>query len=452
MKSINPATQHIIKEYKELSPEQVNTAIEKVQQQWLKWKETSFEFRSNLMLKLAKVLRKNQQKHAEIISQEMGKPISESLGEVEKSAWVCEYYATEAENMLQDELLESDAENSFVSFEPLGIVLAVMPWNFPFWQVFRFAAPALMAGNVGLLKHASNVMGCGEVIEDCFIEAGFPENAFKNLVIGSAKVEAVIKHPLVKATTLTGSEYAGSKVAGASGTALKKSVLELGGSDPYIVLEDANLEEAAYWGVFSRLLNNGQSCIAAKRFILHEDIADQYLGLIQKEIKNWNIGNPMEKNCKLGPLARPDLLIDLEIQIKDAVDKGAEIIEGGKAISGAGNYFEPTIIKNLTPQMNIYHEETFGPVFSIYIVKNEEKAIKLANESKFGLGASLWTNDKQRGVRLARQVESGAVFVNGMTKSDPRLPFGGIKKSGFGRELSHYGIKEFLNIKTIWVG
>ncbi len=452
MKSINPANQEIIKEYKELNAKEVKTRIEQVHEKWLEWKGSSFEFRSELMFNLAKVLRKNQQKYAEIISLEMGKPITESLGEVEKSAWVCEYYAEEAENMLKDEVLKSDAESSFVSFEPLGVVLAVMPWNFPFWQVFRFAAPALMAGNVGLLKHASNVMGCAEAIEDCFMEAGFPENVFKNLVIGSSKVEAIVKHSYVKATTLTGSEYAGRKVAGASGAALKKSVLELGGSDPFIVLEDANLEEAAYWGVFSRLLNNGQSCIAAKRFILHKDIADKYLSLIRAEIKKWNIGDPIDESCKLGPLARPDLLTDLEIQLKDAVDKGAEILEGGKAISGAGNYFEPTIIKNLTPQMNIYHEETFGPVFSIYIVKNEEEAIKLANASEFGLGASLWTSNKERGVKLARRVESGAVFINGMTKSDPRLPFGGIKKSGYGRELSHYGIKEFLNMKTIWVG
>ncbi|NPD46678.1 MULTISPECIES: NAD-dependent succinate-semialdehyde dehydrogenase [unclassified Lentimicrobium] len=452
MKSINPCNGTLIKEYQELSTDQVRQHIDKVQKAWISWKKTTFEERSKLMLALAQELRKNQEEYASIISLEMGKPIMESLGEVGKSAWVCEYYANEAEQMLKDEILESDTKESFVSFEPMGVILAVMPWNFPFWQVFRFAAPALMAGNVGLLKHASNVMGCAEAIESCFIKAGFPENTFKNLAIGSSKVEAIIKNPHIKATTLTGSEYAGSKVAGTSGSELKKSVLELGGSDPFIVLEDANLEEAAYWGVFSRLLNNGQSCIAAKRFILHEVIADQFLDLIQKEIKNWKIGNPMEKDCKLGPLARPDLLIDLEIQLKDAVDKGAEIIEGGKAISGPGNYFEPTIIKNLTPQMNIYHEETFGPVFSIYIIKNEEEAIIIANESAFGLGASLWTNDKERGVKLARRVESGAVFVNGMTKSDPRLPFGGIKKSGFGRELSHYGIKEFLNIKTIWVG
>lgn len=451
MKSINPANNQVIKEYKELSSEDIFEVVEKAAKTWLTWKKYSFQKRSKLMFSLAQVLRDNQQKYAEIITQEMGKPITESLGEVEKSAWVCDYYAENAEAILQDEILNSDASKSFVSFEPIGAILAVMPWNFPFWQVFRFAAPALMAGNVGVLKHASNVMGCAAAIEDCFIKAGFPKYTFKNLAIGSSKVEEVIKNPHIKATTLTGSEYAGSRVASSSGSVLKKSVLELGGADPFIVLEDAGLKKAAYWGVFSRLLNNGQSCIAAKRFIIHQKIADEFIVLLKKEIKNWTMGDPMQKDCKLGPLARPDLLIELEEQIIEAKTKGANILHGGKAISGEGNYFEPTIITNISPQMKLYHEETFGPIFSIFIVQSEEEAIELANESEFGLGASLWTNNEERGIKLARQVESGAVFVNGMTKSDPRLPFGGIKKSGFGRELSHYGIKEFVNIKTIWL-
>lgn len=451
MRSINPFNNELIKEYQEQSIEEAHGIIDKTHETWKNWRASSFEQRRQLMFRLAKVLIENKFDYAHIISTEMGKPIAESIAEVEKSAWVCEYYAEQAEQMLHDEILESDASQSFVSFEPIGLVLAVMPWNFPFWQVFRFAAPALMAGNSAILKHASNVMGCGIAIEDSFIKAGFPKHLFSNLIIGSAKVKSIIENKHIKATTLTGSEYAGSKVASVSGQELKKSVLELGGSDAFIVLEDADLTEAAKWGVFSRMLNNGQSCIAAKRFILHKEIADDYMALIIKELDRWKLGDPLAEDVKVGPLARPDLLNDLQIQIEDALAKGATIIKGGKAIKGEGNFFEATIISDLTPQMRIYTEETFGPVFAIYIVANSEEAIQLANDSEFGLGASLWTEDLEKGAKLARRIESGAVFVNGMTKSDPRLPFGGIKKSGFGRELSHYGIKEFVNIKTIWV-
>lgn len=451
MKSINPSNHELIQEYPEMSIDQANDMVNITHQEFLKWRNTTFQHRSELMHQLSKVLKDNKPIYAKIISQEMGKPIGESLAEVEKSAWVCEYYAHNAKQMLEDEILESDASNSFVSFEPLGIILAVMPWNFPFWQVFRFAAPALMAGNAAVLKHASNVMGCAMAIEDCFIKAGFPEHLFKNLLIGSSKVKSIIENKHIKATSLTGSEYAGSSVASVSGKELKKSVLELGGADAFIVLEDAHLEEAAKWGVFSRMLNNGQSCIAAKRFILHQDIADKYLALILKELENWKVGDPLDEDTRIGPLARPDLRAELQAQLEDALLKGARIIKGGKVMNGPGNYFEVTIISELKPNMKIYHEETFGPVFAIYRVSSAEEAIQLTNDSEFGLGASLWTADLDKGIKLARQVESGAVFVNGMTKSDPRLPFGGIKKSGFGRELSHYGIKEFVNIKTIWV-
>jgi len=451
MKSINPATQQLIKKFPELSSEKVKEIISKVDKEWQLWKTSSFSYRSRLMLQLAHELRVNKNSYAEMITLEMGKPITESLAEVEKSAWVCEYYAENAEQMLADEVIESDASHSFVSFEPLGVILAVMPWNFPFWQVFRFVAPALMAGNVAVLKHASNVMACAEMIETAIRNAGFPEYTFKNLAVGSKQVEAIIKHPAIKATSLTGSEYAGSKVAEASGKEIKKSVLELGGADVFIILNDADLVEAAKWGVFSRMLNNGQSCIAAKRFILEREIAPQFMKLIKDELEKWKIGDPMQKDTKIGPLARKDLLVDLEVQIEDALNKGAKLVSGGKAIQRKGYYFEPTIISNLNPDMRIFKEETFGPVFSVFIVKNEEEAIALANDSDFGLGGSLWCHDKERGIRLARRIESGAVFINGMTKSDPRLPFGGIKKSGFGRELSHYGIKEFVNMKTIWV-
>jgi len=451
MKSINPFNNQLIKEYPEMSTEKVESSIEKAHIEWQHWKTTSFNMRSRLMLQLANELRTYKEKYAAIVTDEMGKPIGESLAEVEKSAWVCEYYAQEAPRMLQDEQIISDATNSFVSFESLGVVLAVMPWNFPFWQVFRFAAPAIMAGNVAVLKHASNVMGCAKAIETVIRNAGFPAAVFTNLNIGSKQVEAVIQNPKVKAVTLTGSEYAGSKVALAAGKEIKKSVLELGGADAYIVMEDANLEEAAYWAVFSRMLNNGQSCIAAKRFIVQRSVLEQFLHLVEKELEKWTIGNPQLEETKVGPLARRDLLIDLQEQIKDAKKKGAKILRGGKAIKGVGFFFEPTIITDITPEMRIYHEETFGPVFSVFTVKNQEEAIAVANDSEFGLGGSIWTNNHERGLMMARRIESGAVFVNGMTKSDPRLPFGGIKKSGFGRELSHYGIKEFVNMKTIWV-
>lgn len=451
MKSINPFNNQLIKEYPEMSTEKVESSIEKAHTEWQHWKTTSFNMRSRLMLQLANELRTYKEKYAAIVTDEMGKPIGESLAEVEKSAWVCEYYAQEAPRMLQDEQIISDATNSFVNFESLGVVLAVMPWNFPFWQVFRFAAPAIMAGNVAVLKHASNVMGCAKAIETVIRNAGFPAAVFTNLNIGSKQVEAVIQNPKVKAVTLTGSEYAGSKVALAAGKEIKKSVLELGGADAYIVMEDANLEEAAYWAVFSRMLNNGQSCIAAKRFIVQRSVLEQFLHLMEKELEKWTIGNPQLEETKVGPLARRDLLIDLQEQIKDAKKKGAKILRGGKAIKGVGFFFEPTIITDITPEMRIYHEETFGPVFSVFTVKNQEEAIAIANDSDFGLGGSIWTNNHERGLMMARRIESGAVFVNGMTKSDPRLPFGGIKKSGFGRELSHYGIKEFVNMKTIWV-
>ena len=451
MQSINPANELLIQEYPEISNEETHLIIDKVELEWQNWRDSSFEYRSNLMMALALELKTNKAYYAKIITDEMGKPINESLGEVEKSAWVCEYYAEQAEKMLADEAIPSDASQSFVSFEPLGIVLAVMPWNFPFWQVFRFAAPALMAGNAAVLKHASNVMGCAQSIEKAFHKAGFPTNIFRNLQIGSSKVKAVIKHPAIKATTITGSEYAGSRVAAASGKEIKKSVLELGGADVFIVLKDADLKEAAYWGVFSRMLNNGQSCIAAKRFILEESIVEEYIDLLQKELKNWTIGNPDHAETKIGPLARRDLLQDIEMQVTDAISKGAKLICGGQPLQAKGHYYPPTIITNITKEMRLYREETFGPVFSVFVVKNEDDAIAFANDSEFGLGGSLWTQNKEKGIGLARKIESGAIFVNGMTKSDPRLPFGGIKKSGFGRELSHYGIKEFVNMKTIWV-
>ncbi len=451
MNSINPSTGTLIKEYAEHSNETVAQIIDSVDTDWQSWRKTSFTHRKLLMHKAALVLLENKQEFAGIMSLEMGKPLAESIAEIEKSAWVCGFYADEAEKMLEDESIISDASKSFVSFEPLGIVLAVMPWNFPFWQVFRFAAPALMAGNAAVLKHASNVQGCAAAIESVFKLAGFPENLFRNLVIKSNQVETVIKNPKIKASTLTGSEFAGSRVAMASGKEIKKSVLELGGADAFIVLKDANIEKAARVAVQARMLNNGQSCIAAKRFIIDKSILEEFLSILNRELDSLKIGNPLEDGIQVGPLARLDLREEVHAQVLTSVQQGATLIRGGKFIEGDGCFYEPTIISNLKPGMKLYSEECFGPVFSLFPFDSEAEAIRIANDSEFGLGGSLWTSDVAKGEELARQIESGAIFINGMTKSDPRLPFGGIKKSGYGRELSHYGIKEFVNIKTIWI-
>ncbi|MCD6179245.1 MAG: NAD-dependent succinate-semialdehyde dehydrogenase [Bacteroidales bacterium] len=452
MQSINPTNGKLIKEYKEYSNKEVINIIDAVEDDWQIWKKTSFSHRKNLMRNAAQVLLDKKQEFAETMSLEMGKPLTESLAEVEKSAWVCNYYADEAENILADEYIESDASKSFVSFEPIGIVLAVMPWNFPFWQVFRFAAPALMAGNAAVLKHASNVQGSANDIERVFKLAGFPENLFRNLIIKSNQVEAIIKNPKIKASTLTGSEFAGSRVAMASGKEIKKTVLELGGADAFIILKDADIEKAAKVAVQARMLNNGQSCIAAKRFIIDKSVLSSFISLINSELDLLKIGNPLENGIQVGPLARADLREEIHSQVEQTIEQGATLLRGGKFIEGDGYFYEPTIISNLKPGMKLYYEESFGPVFSIFSFDTEEEAIQIANDSDFGLGGSLWTKDLAKGESLARKIESGGIFINGMTKSDPRLPFGGIKKSGYGRELSHYGIKEFVNMKTIWIG
>ncbi len=410
-----------------------------------------FSERSKLMNEAAKVLRSKKEEYARGITTEMGKPIKQAVSEVEKCAWVCEYYAENAEKFLAEEFIETDATESYVRFDPIGVVLAVMPWNFPFWQVFRFAAPSIMAGNVGLLKHASNVPMTANAIEDVFRLAGFPENIFKNLLIGSSKVSAVISNPKVKAATLTGSEPAGSKVAELSGKLIKKTVLELGGSDPFIVFSDANLDKAVDTAVTSRLINNGESCIAAKRFIVVEDIADEFTKIFVEKFEKLKVGDPFEEDTDLGPLAREDLVTDLHDQVSDSVDAGAKILTGGKKLERPGFYYAPTIITNLTPEMRAYKEELFGPVASLLVAKDEDDAIRIANDTEFGLGASLWTNDLEKAKRLVSQIHSGSTFVNELVKSDPRLPFGGVGISGYGRELSHYGIKEFVNIKTVYV-
>lgn len=451
MKAINPATDKLIKDYEEHSPVDVKNIISDVYDEYLIWKRTSFEHRAKLMHKAADILRKNLDKYAKVITVEMGKPIFESRAEVEKCIWVCDYYADHAEKFLADEIIESDAEKSFVTFEPIGPVLAVMPWNFPFWQVFRFAAPALMAGNVGLLKHASNVPGSALAIEEVFIEAGFPKNAFRALLISSKLVKDIIKDDRVMAVTLTGSEWAGQSVASTAGNELKKTVLELGGSDAFIVLDDADLPSCVATSAKSRMINAGQSCIAAKRFIVVESLVKQFEEQQAEIMRNLKIGDPLDETTQVGSMARLDLLEELDEQVQKSIRMGARLLCGGKKADGPGAFYLPTVLTDVKKRMPVYDEETFGPVSAIISVKDNDEAIKVANDSRFGLGGSLWSRDLKKAEAYARKVESGAVFVNGMTKSDPRLPFGGIKKSGYGRELSSYGIKEFVNIKTIWI-
>jgi succinate-semialdehyde dehydrogenase/glutarate-semialdehyde dehydrogenase len=404
------------------------------------------------MKQSARILRDKKEYYARLMTMEMGKLLRESMAEVEKCAWVCDFYADQAAEMLKDEVIATDASRSFVTFQPMGVILAVMPWNFPFWQVFRFAAPALMAGNAAVLKHASNVPGCALAIEEIFHEAGFPENLFRTLMIPSSSVECVIANPLVSAVTLTGSEAAGSQVASQAGKHLKKSVLELGGTDPFIILDDADIDAAVKTAVTARMLNQGQSCIAAKRFIVVKSVVDQFETAMKSAFEALQTGDPMEAATQVGPLARPDLVDEIEQQVKASVAAGARLVTGGHRPTRSGCYFEPTILADISNEMPVYSQETFGPVVSLITALDEEDAIRIANDSVFGLGGCVWTRDLEKGEKIARKVETGAMFVNGMTKSDPRLPFGGIKKSGYGRELASYGIKEFVNIKTIWIG
>ncbi len=451
IQSINPANNEIIKTYEEYPSNEVNGIIEKTHGSFLSWRLSPFSERKELMNYAADILRKYKKGYAQIISVEMGKIISESLAEIEKCAWLCDYYAENAEKILSEEFIITDAAQSYVRFDPLGVILAVMPWNFPFWQVFRFAVPALMAGNAGLLKHASNVPQCALAIEDLFSRTGFPDDIFRTLLIGSESVKDVIENPDVKAVTLTGSESAGMKVAELSGCNLKKTVLELGGSDPFIVLADADIDTAVKVGVQSRMLNNGQSCIAAKRFIVEEPIADEFEHKFVEEMSKIIVGNPLDESAKQGAMAREELLIELDDQVKRSIEAGAKPLLGCERYNSEGAFYKPSVLTNVKKGMPCYDEELFGPVAAIIRAQNEDDAIRIANDSDFGLGASLWTNNLEKAKILAEFIESGSVFINGLVKSDPRLPFGGVKKSGYGRELSYYGIKEFVNIKTVWV-
>ena len=381
---------------------------------------------------------------------EMGKPLKAAIAEAEKCAWVCRYYAENAEHHLADTAVETNARKSYVRFQPLGPVLAIMPWNFPFWQVFRFAAPALMAGNVGLLKHASNVPQCALAIEEIFARAGFPEGAFQTLLIGSDAVEGILNDSRVKAATLTGSEPAGRSVASIAGKQIKKTVLELGGSDPFIVMSSANLDEAVSTAVKARTINNGQSCIAAKRFIVAAEIYDEFERKFVDQMRALKIGDPMEESTEIGPLATQQIVNDLEEQVQRAVAAGAKVLTGGKRLKG--NFFEPTVLVNLDVSAAVSCEEIFGPVAMLFRVNNIEEAIRIANATPFGLGSAAWTNDPHEQAKFIDEIEAGSVFINGMVASDPRLPFGGVKNSGYGRELADFGIREFVNIKTVWIG
>lgn len=450
--SINPSNNKVLKQYDEMTTEQSSKIISLAHQTFLKWKETSFTYRAGLMKKAAEILRQNSEEYSVLMTMEMGKPLAQSRAEVEKCAWVCDYYSENAEKFLADEIIKTEASKSFVTYQPLGVILAVMPWNFPFWQVFRFAAPNLMAGNAGVLKHASNVSGCALAIEDIFRKAGFPENLFRTLLVSSKNVKPIIENENIKAVTLTGSVPAGKSVASLAGSRIKKTVLELGGSDPYIVLEDADLEKAALSCVNSRLINAGQSCIAAKRFIIVEKVYDEFEKYYLKFMSEKKMGDPSDEKNHLGPQASIKLRDELHNQVLRSVELGAEIILGGKIPSIDGAYYPPTILKNVKPGMPAFDEELFGPVAALINAKDEDEAIELANNSIFGLGAAVFTKDNRRGELIAKErLNAGCCFVNDFVKSDPRLPFGGIKESGYGRELSPFGIKEFVNIKTVFI-
>ncbi len=449
MKSVNPYTGKVIAEYQEHDREQTAAIIAETDKAFQSWKHFSFDERSRLMNRMAGLLRERKEEYAVLITSEMGKIISESRAEVEKCAWLCEYYAEHTGSMLQTEYFETDGSKSYVRFDPVGVIYAIMPWNFPFWQVLRFAVPTIMAGNTAILKHAPNVTGCSLAIEKLFADAGFPDSVFRTLIIPVELSESVIANPLVQGVTLTGSQRAGSAVAAQAGKYLKKNVMELGGSDPYIVLKDAEINNACKTGMCSRMMNAGQVCISAKRFIVEESIFDEFVQDQKVLLENMKLGDPMQEDTDMGPMARPDLLEQIEKQVADSVKMGAKVITGGHRRDD--KFYAPTLLVNAEKGMPVYDEETFGPVSVVIPAKDTNDAVRIANDTPFGLGASIWTQDMEVAEKMAEQLDAGAVFINGMTKSDPRLPFGGTKRSGYGRELSYFGIREFVNIKTVWM-
>ncbi len=446
--TINPWNLEPIEKFNNHTDEEANGIIESVDSTFHQWKKTSFEQRSALLIKVGEVLLKNKQTYAAHITEEMGKPISESLAEVEKCAWVCKFYAENAAKFLAPRVVETDASKSFVRYDPLGVIYAIMPWNFPFWQVLRFAAPALMAGNTAILKHAPNVTRCAYDIEEAFKKAGYPENAFRTLVLSNDQASAIIKHPKVRAVSLTGSERAGEAVASTAGSVLKPSVLELGGSNAVIVLKDADVDAAVDTGFRARFLNSGQSCIAGKRFLVADEIHDEYVEKFLKRVEDLKFNDPTDVSTKIGPLARVDLAEGIEKQVNGSLEKGAVLKMGGKR---DGAKYDATVLTNVTPGMPAFDEELFGPVAPFIRIKDFDEAIKLSNQSSFGLGVTICTGNSEAALERVHEFDEGAVFINELVKSDPRLPFGGIKRSGFGRELSAEGILEFVNAKTVYV-
>ena len=450
--SINPANNKKINSYEEISKDSINQIIDSSFYTFLEWRNKSFSYRAKKMRHLAELLKQKKELLGLLMTKEMGKPIKQSIAEAEKCAWVCEYYADNAEKFLSQKEIPTGSTKSFISFQPIGIVLAIMPWNFPFWQVFRFASPALMAGNVGILKHASNVQGCAIEIEKLFLEAGFPKFAFSNLVIGSKKVSNVIKNSKISAVTLTGSTPAGKSVASLAGSLLKKTVLELGGNDPYVILEDADLDNAVKSCIAGRMLNAGQSCIAAKRFIVVQSSLKEFIDKIHNEIKKMKMGDPINPDINIGPMVNNIARDELHQQVLISIEKGAKLLFGGKIPQLDGAFYPPTLLVDVEPGMPAFDDELFGPVAVVISAKDQSHAIELANKTNFGLGAAIFTRDLDKGENIAtKELEAGSCFVNDFVKSDPRLPFGGIKESGYGRELSEFGIQEFVNIKSVVV-
>jgi succinate-semialdehyde dehydrogenase / glutarate-semialdehyde dehydrogenase len=449
--TINPATAEIIRSFEALSTNQIDEKLELAAKAFNSYRHTPFAERTRLMMCAAEILEADKESFGRLLTTEMGKTLRAAIEEVVKCAWGCRFYAENAASFLADEVTATNATRSFIRYQPLGPVLAIMPWNFPFWQVFRFAAPALMAGNVVLLKHASNVPQSALMVEEIFRRSGFPKGAFQTLLIGSDQVQKILDDPRVMAATLTGSEAAGREVASAAGKRIKKTVLELGGSDPFIVLSSANLDEAVTTAVKARTINNGQSCIAAKRFIVAAEIADEFDRRFAKGMESLKVGDPMDETTDIGPLATSDILSLLEEQVNQTVARGARVLTGGRRLERPGYFYAPTVLADIPKESPAYREEIFGPVASLYRVRDLDEAIRLANDTNFGLAASAWTNDEGEQSRLIEEIEAGLVFINGMVASDPRLPFGGVKHSGYGRELGFHGIREFANIKTVWV-
>ena len=449
--TINPATGQTIKKFEALTDSQVDEKIQRAAESFPKFRKLSFADRGRMMMRAAEILESEKDSLAHLMTLEMGKTLRSAVDEAVKCAWVCRYYAENAERFLADELVETPASRSFIRYQPMGVVLVIMPWNYPFWQAFRFIAPGLMAGNVGLLKHASNVPQCALKIEEVLLKAGVPEGVFQTLLIGSGSVDRILDDPRIAAATLTGSEGAGVKVGTGAAQRIKKVVLELGGSDPFIVMPSANLEDAVAVGIKARVANNGQSCIAAKRFIVHDEIAEKFQRAFVAQMEKLTVGDPFDAKTDVGPLANAEAVTSLDADVRSSIKAGAKVLTGGKPADRPGSFYLPTVLTDIPKDSAAYKEELFGPVASIFRVKNIDEAIRVANDSRFGLGASAWTNDKSEQERFISELEAGMVFINQMVFSDPRVPFGGVKRSGVGRELSTYGIREFTNVKTVWV-